>query len=390
MRRDVDKHHHAEKKLDASIASLKGAIQQYVALPTCYVHHDDVRRVPHLAGEMILAVKAAKGAEVAVEQAGNKLTLRSDTEVDVYVLTTEDGDEDTTVDGDESPLIQRSATPRLPTISKADSEPDLGPLGQIADAASNQAPVPINSSTSRLSNLPASPGSSLLSGGSLFSDLKTPSSSNLLPPSPSSPLRGTSLIGLPMDSSFHYDQLFPGSSSPLRAMNSPLKSLIPLIGSPSSVTGAVSGTAPSLLSLANGASAVANDHSFMDESTQPGMLNDGAIIAARLRSRSTTTVTVANGEHSNDGSSPFKSTARRIQAHWGLISTPEVSSSGFEDFNMEGAASPKFTLSPTSSPEKKSFPIGHPFGSLTHHDISQDGFAFFTESSIGLPAQSRS
>jgi hypothetical protein len=108
----------------------------------------------------------------------------------------------------------------------------------------------------------------------------------------------------------------------------------------------------------------------MDESTQPGMLNHNAL---RIRS-----------EHSND-TSPFKPT-RRING-WG-IATPEVSSSGFDDY-LEPNASPvkgSFALSPTSSPEKRHFVLPY---AMPHDGMeSQDGFTFFAESSIGLPTQS--
>src|SRR4051812_36317909 len=91
MRREVDRIHQLEKKLDASIGTVQHAIDHYTSLPTCYVHHSDVRDVHYLSGQMILAVKAAKGAEVAIDPAPglHKMTLRSETEVDVYVLTTE-------------------------------------------------------------------------------------------------------------------------------------------------------------------------------------------------------------------------------------------------------------------------------------------------------------
>jgi hypothetical protein len=402
MRREVDKIHQLEKKLDASITAVQLAIDHYTTLPTCYVHHSDVRGVPYLSGKMILAVKAAKGAEVEIDRVPgvHRMTLRSETEIDVYVLTTEENGANeaapTSRDESSSPRLDaptvasdlstpgrkgvgHMATDAMSTTAAAGAtatastsrQSDLASLVEMANTASNQAPVPV---TKRSPN-----------------SLLTP------PVSPISPTRSDAAFGvIPLGAEdFGFNSpLFPSPprSSPVHT-RLPMHASIPL--------GLAS---PPGLNLIYGSA---------DESALPGMLNEKASsstpaasagaaaggasnnLGAALPSRTSAAngSTPSNGIHltpyktdlSSD-ISPFKPTRR--SSNWGSVSTPEVSSSGFDDF-VEATTSPSkpgFALSPTSSPEKRPFPLGGGFG--TDQLESQDGFSFFPESSIGLPSHS--
>lgn len=366
LRREVDKVHQLEKKLDASIAAVQNAIDHYTSLPTCYVHHSDVRAVPYLSGEMILAVKAARGAEVAVDPAPgqHRMTLRSETEVDVYVLTTEEAvaaaaphENGSTphamvgVQGmSESNAVMANGAAPMNTPTRRGAGPsdgsrhganhsnsgDLASLVQIADAASNQAPLVLGLDSNK-----SSPN-----GG-------------LLPPSPISPTRNPEgafgVIPLGEETFSFNAPLFPPSPTRGSPMHKPIAGIVhsvPTLGS-----------------------------AFATDDTLPGMINDKAL------GRTRATASSSNGTYKSDianDTSPFKPTRR--SAAWG-IATPEVSSTGFDDF-VDGSSPTKpgsFALTPTASPEKRHFPIGGAFG--TEHE-SQDAFSFFPESSIGLPSHS--
>ena len=422
--------------------ALESQIRQYTSLPSCYVHHSDVRSIPSLNGRMILAVKAARGAEVHMDPAPgqNRMTLRSETEVDVYVLTTDSGagmQDGSMMEPDYGrPPMELMQTPQrrksppngmdikqdenslgIPRLHDGMlAEPTLGSLVHIADAASNQAPVPL----------------------SLTHDtLKTsPSSSLLNPPSPISPTRNGVLIpGLPMDDNFGFgSNIF--NSSPTRTspghkggIPSPSSSNMmgnlgsDMMGQMSSAPGAhmLSSTPlASKMSAAVGSSGFASPThrfglfsgngqvdplspgpNFHDDSALPGMLNskalgrgetsrtgsdgssnglDGGLVGSTLGLATPGTLPSLKSEMSND-SSPFKPSRR---AAW--PTTPDVSSTGFDDYHLDANTSPskRLALTPTSSPEKRQFPFGSP-----DQLEGQDTFAFFPESSIGLPPHSR-
>lgn len=418
--------HAIERKLDTSIMQLESQIRQYTSLPSCYVHHSDVRSIPSLSGKMILAVKAARGAEVHIDPAPgqNRMTLRSETEVDVYVLTTDSGQphEQQSMDtgGYQRQQMDGLSTPQRPKhhgngIIKEEEllgEQTLGAsLVHIADAASNQAPVPL----------------------SLTHDLKTSPSSGLLnPPSPISPTRGAGLI-MPLDDNFGFgSNIFnssPTRTSPhLKGIPSPTSSVL---GSDSQ-TGSLVGVSSHMLSstpMAKATSTVPVGNSLGllgsptrfglfkteldplspgpnnfhtgpgDDSALPGMLNSKALrsdsssragsdgsnglgmgdgLVSTLGLTTPGTLPSLKSEMSND-SSPFKPTRRGMA--W--PPTPDVSSTGFEDYPLDpNSPSKRLALTPTSSPEKRQFTFGSP-DQMEHGDT----FAFFPESSIGLPSR---
>lgn len=420
--------HAVERKLDASIMQFEHQIRQYTSLPSCYVHHSDVRSIPSLSGKMILAVKAARGAEVHIDPAPgqNRMTLRSETEVDVYVLTTDSGQphEQTMMDnsGYSRQQLDGLSTPQRPKhhgngLMKEDEllgEQTLGAsLVHIADAASNQAPVPLSLAHDPLK---ASPSSGLLN-----------------PPSPISPTRNAGLI-MPLDDNFGFGgNIFnssPTRTSPhLKGIPSPTSSVLgadpqngSLAGVPthmlsstpmakSTSTVPVGGTLGLLGSPTRFGGLFKTDldplspgpsyhNGTGDESALPGMLNSKALrsdSSSRAGSDGSNGLGLDNGlagstlglatpgtlpslksEMSND-SSPFKPTRRGMT--W--PPTPDVSSTGFEDYPLDpNSPSKRLALTPTSSPEKRQFPFGSP-DQLEHGDT----FAFFPESSIGLPSR---
>lgn len=374
----------------------------------------------------------------------NRMTLRSETEVDVYVLTTDAGShpqEQAALENDYTrQQMEGLATPQRGSKAHHSNGMDskqqqhlhddglMGTdttfgLGHIADAASNQAPVPLSLTHDQLK---ASPSSSMLLppspisptrnnlinlplednfgfGNSIFNPSPTKTSPNQKGiPSPTSSVMGSDLhnhasSGL---SSHHHHHML--SSTPMAKATStiPVGGSLGLLGSPGLSTPGRFGIFKSEMDPLSPGPVM---HS--DESALPGMLNSKALrsdsssragsdgssnglgmdglVGSTLGLATPGTLPSLKSEMSND-SSPFKPNRRSMA--W--ASTPDVSSSGFEEYHLDANTSPskRLALTPTSSPEKRQFMA---FGSPDQLEHPDHTFAFFPESSIGLPPSRR-
>ncbi|XP_049850387.1 transcription factor E2F5-like [Schistocerca gregaria] len=115
LKKEIESKKKLEQILDNDIALLQSSIQTFFQSPHCYVSHDDIRGIPRLKEEMILAARAPSGAQLeAIQDNCTKLSLICNKAFEVYVLTKDD---------DLSPHKSQNTTKNVPIPQQTVTSP---------------------------------------------------------------------------------------------------------------------------------------------------------------------------------------------------------------------------------------------------------------------------